>query len=345
MEHMATLVGPRKLRSIFFGGGTPSLMSPKTVEALIEAAQSHWPDEGVEITCEANPNSVEAQKFRDFKSAGVNRVSLGIQSLNPSALQFLGRTHSKLEAIEAIEIARNTFDRYSFDLIYTRPDQKVQEWQQELQEALSIAGDHLSLYQLTIEEGTVFHTLFSRGQHTLPEEETSAQLFEITQDIMNAHGLPAYEISNHAREGQECQHNLQYWQYRDYVGIGPGAHGRITLDGKKYATRCHRAPETWTQKVQQQNHGIQDFISLSWEVRFQELVMMGLRLQQGISKTDFSQELGKEIVDVWNNEILQPYMTEGLLEMTPTHMRATPKGLQKLNALTRALLGEVELKS
>ena len=229
LDHHAELVPGREVGSVFFGGGTPSLMPPETVAALLERVHSRWavtPD--LEVTLEANPNSAEAARFRAFAAAGVNRLSLGVQALDPSALRMLGRAHDRGEAITAIEHARASFARFSFDLIYARPGQSLAAWRRELDEALALAGDHLSLYQLTIEPGTAFATLERRGELVAPAEEDAAALFETTQDRLAAHGLPAYEISNHARRGAECRHNLAYWRYQDYVGVGPGAHGRLT---------------------------------------------------------------------------------------------------------------------
>src|SRR4029077_21106013 len=232
--------------SVFFGGGTPSLMPPETVAALLDRVGVRWTmPPTVEVTLEANPNSAEAARFRAFAGAGVNRLSIGVQALDPAALRMLGRLHDRAEAIAAIEHARDSFARFSFDLIYARPGQSLGAWRNELDEALTLAGDHLSLYQLTIEPGTAFATLERRGDLVPLVGETAAALFEATQDRLAAHGLPAYEISNHARPGGECRHNLAYWRYQDYAGIGPGAHGRLTRDGVKFATRQHRTPERW----------------------------------------------------------------------------------------------------
>src|SRR5207248_878542 len=251
LERQAELTAGRAVGSVFFGGGTPSLMPPETVEKLLQRVRLNWavlPD--LEVTLEANPNSAEAGRFRAFAAAGVNRLSLGVQALDPEALRFLGRAHDRNEAIAAIEQARATFPRFSFDLIYARPGQSVAGWRRELEEALTLAGEHLSLYQLTIESGTAFATLAGRGELALPDEESTAALFEMTQERLAAGGLPAYEISNHARPGSECRHNLAYWRYEDYVGIGPGAHGRLSRAGAKFATRQYRLPDKWLATVE-----------------------------------------------------------------------------------------------
>jgi oxygen-independent coproporphyrinogen-3 oxidase len=241
LDRQAELASDREVVSIFFGGGTPSLMPPETVAALIERVKALWPvAPDLEVTLEANPNSAEAERFAGFAAAGVNRLSLGIQALDPAALEFLGRRHDRDEAIAAIRLARDTFPRYSFDLIYARPGQDVVAWQNELDEALTLAGEHLSLYQLTIEPGTAFGNRASRGEILAADEDTAVALFEVTQERLAAAGLPAYEISNHARPGAECRHNLAYWRYEDYLGIGPGAHGRVTRDEGKIATRQRR---------------------------------------------------------------------------------------------------------
>ena len=283
LSHWAELTGVQMVTSIFFGGGTPSLMKPDVVADIIAAIQQKWRvSNDCEITLEANPTSIEIDKLRGFRDAGVNRVSIGVQSLRAADLKFLGREHSPHEAMRAIDMAAKIFDRFSFDLIYARPQQTVAAWTEELHEALSHAGKHLSLYQLTIEQGTPFHTRHARGEFVVPEQNLAADLYDVTQDIMNAAGLPAYEVSNHAASGEESRHNLVYWRYDDYVGIGPGAHGRVTLDGKKYATRAHRAPEKWLELVCQSGHGLMPQEEVSPESQFQERLMMGLRLSEGV---------------------------------------------------------------
>ena len=239
LEYFAKLTGGKKVTSIFFGGGTPSLMDVATVGRLMDCVAKFWTLDGdIEVTLEANPSSVEADRFRGYRNAGINRVSLGVQSLHDEQLKFLGRLHNVEEAKRAISLAREIFPRMSFDLIYARPDQKPDDWAQELEAAVALAADHLSLYQLTIEQGTQFFDLRERGKLHVPDGELSAQLYEITQSVMNAHGMPAYEISNHSVEGAQSRHNLTYWRYHDYVGVGPGAHGRLGIDGGKIATAC-----------------------------------------------------------------------------------------------------------
>ena len=251
LERAAAETKGRTLASVFFGGGTPSLMPPETVAAILDRVRALWPAApDIEITLEANPGASEAARFRAFRDAGVNRLSIGVQALDDAALQFLGRKHSAAEALAAVERAASIFDRFSFDLIYARPDQSVADWQAELARALSFAGEHLSVYQLTIEPGTAFHTAYQRGDFALPEEDTAADLYETTRDFLGAAGLHAYEISNHARPGAESRHNLTYWRYGDYAGIGPGAHGRLMLGARKFATCQQRLPETWLADVE-----------------------------------------------------------------------------------------------
>src|SRR3954453_4568780 len=279
LERQAELAPDREVASIFFGGGTPSLMPPDTVAALIERVRALWPViPDLEVTLEANPNSAEAERFVGFATAGVNRLSLGVQPLDPPALRFLGRGHSRDEAVAAIALARDIFPRYSFDLIYARPGQSVAAWEDELGEALSLAGTHLSLYQLTIEPGTAFGNRAARGEILTADEDTAAALYEVTQERLAAAGLPAYEISNHARLGAECRHNLAYWRYEDYLGIGPGAHGRVTCDGGKLATQQRRAPEAWLDAIERSGTGFEETTLIAPETALAELVMMGLRL-------------------------------------------------------------------
>jgi putative oxygen-independent coproporphyrinogen III oxidase len=340
LRHVARRTPGRTLGSIFFGGGTPSLMHPATVGALIDAAAEAWRlAPNLEITLEANPTSVEAEKFRDFRAAGVNRVSIGVQSLDPAALKFLGRRHSAGEAVAAIDLARRHFDRYSFDLIYARPGQSAAAWEKELEEALTLAGDHLSLYQLTIEQGTAFHTAHARGDFALPEEDDAALLFELTQARLAAAGLPAYEVSNHARRGSESRHNLVYWRYGDYAGVGPGAHGRLTLDGTRRATRQLRAPETWLAAVERDGHATQEEIPLGGAERLEEMLMMGLRLAEGVPRGRFRAEAAGEPEDVLDADRLARLVDAGFLVLDAERLRATPAGLQRLNAVLGHLLG------
>jgi putative oxygen-independent coproporphyrinogen III oxidase len=339
LDHYAATTAGRRLDSVFFGGGTPSLMPPETVAALIERIAHHWPDAGdLEITLEANPTSVEAANFAALAQAGVNRVSLGLQALDDGALKFLGRTHSAAEGIAALEVGRRHFSRFSFDLIYARPGQTVAGWAKEMGEALALAGTHLSLYQLTIEANTAFEGAYRRGDFTLPDEETAAALYEATRDRLAAAGLPAYEISNHARPGEECRHNLVYWQGGDYVGIGPGAHGRLTVEGSRVATRQHRAPEAWLRAVEEGGHATREFRTISGAERQEELLLMGLRLSRGISRERFRQALGREIEEAIPLSRVAPLIDGGFLELDAAGLRATPAGLQRLNAVLSALV-------
>ncbi len=338
LDHYAATTAGRRLDSVFFGGGTPSLMPPVTVGALIERIAQHWPGAGdLEITLEANPTSVEAANFAALAQAGVNRVSLGLQALDDHALKFLGRTHSAREGVAALEIARRHFKRFSFDLIYARPGQTVAGWTKELEEVLALADDHLSLYQLTIEANTAFEGAYRRGAFTLPDEETAATLYETTRDRLAAAGLPAYEISNHARPGQECRHNLVYWRGGDYLGIGPGAHGRLTIAGSRIATRQHRAPEAWLAAVEEKGHATREYRTLSSAERQVELLLMGLRLSQGISRARIRQALGREIEEAIPPAAMAPLIDGGFLELDETGLRATPAGLQRLNAVLASL--------
>ncbi len=296
LARQAEAAADREVGSVFFGGGTPSLMPPETVAAVLDGVRSHWTvAPNLEITLEANPNSAEADRFRALAAAGVNRLSLGVQALDPAALRFLGRGHDRAEAIAAIEIAHASFSRFSFDLIYARAGQTVAAWRNELDEALALAGEHLSLYQLTIEPGTAFATLARRGELALPEEDIAVALFETTQERLAACGLPAYEISNHARPGAECRHNLAYWRYQDYVGIGPGAHGRLTGAGGKIATRQHRLPEKWLAAVEATGTGIEETAPIDRETAIEEMLMMGLRLVEGVPRVRLEQIAGRNV--------------------------------------------------
>ncbi|AWK86094.1 radical SAM family heme chaperone HemW [Azospirillum thermophilum] len=339
LDHYADVTGGRRVTSVFFGGGTPSLMEPATVAALLDRVAARWPvADGLEVTLEANPTSVEAEKFRAFRTAGVNRVSLGIQALDDAPLRFLGRRHNAAEALGAIGLAAKSFDRFSFDLIYARPGQSVADWEAELKRALDHAVGHLSVYQLTIEEGTAFHPLHARGELVLPDDELAGDLYEATQAVLGAAGLPAYEISNHARPGEESRHNLTYWRYGDYVGIGPGAHGRLTLDGEKRATRAHRAPEIWLERVERDGHGAAAPDPIERADRGTELLMMGLRLTEGVPRARLVEEAGCDLDGVVDAGGLARLVAGGFLEVTDSHVRATYEGRQRLNGVLRALL-------
>jgi oxygen-independent coproporphyrinogen-3 oxidase len=326
----------RTVTSVFFGGGTPSLMDPATTAALIERIGQRWRvADDIEITLEANPGTVDAERFKEIRAAGVNRLSMGLQALDDAQLKFLGRVHDGAQAVKAVELARATFPRISFDLIYARPGQSLGSWRAELTHAISMAADHLSLYQLTIEPGTAFHPMAARGDFVMPDDDHAAALFELTQEITEAAGLPAYEISNHARPGAECRHNLLYWQGDDFLGIGPGAHGRLTDHAGRTAThRRHRAPEIWRKMVMERGEGIADAGLLSEEDRVTELVMMGLRLTEGLSLAKFP---GLEAqLDPGG---LAEMIGEGFLARQGEFLRATPQGRLLLNRVIGRLLG------
>jgi oxygen-independent coproporphyrinogen-3 oxidase len=338
LEHQAELTAGRTVGSVFFGGGTPSLMPPATVAELLDGVRSHWAVMAdVEVTLEANPNSAEADRFRAFAAAGVNRLSLGVQALDPAALRLLGRAHDREEAIAAIEHAREIYPRFSFDLIYARPGQSVAAWRRELDEALTLAGEHLSLYQLTIEPGTAFATLARRGELALPEEDSTAVLFEVTQERLAAAGLPAYEISNHARPGAECRHNLAYWRYQDYVGVGPGAHGRLTRAATRFATRQYRLPEKWLAAVETEGTGIEETAPIDRQTAIEEMLMMGLRLVEGVSRGRLEQISGCDAETILGRN-LAPLIEGGFLTIDADRLAATAGGRQCLNAVLGVLL-------
>ena len=339
LDHYAAETSGRRLTSIFFGGGTPSLMEPETAGAVIERARAHWPFAAdIEITLEANPTSVEAGRFAAFHAAGVNRASLGVQALDDDALRFLGRRHSAAEALNALEVARRAFARWSFDLIYARPGQDPAAWRGELNRALAEGAAHLSLYQLTIEEGTAFHGAARRGELRVPGETRAARLYETTQEVLDAAGLPAYEISNHARPGAESRHNLTYWRYGDYLGVGPGAHGRLTLDAGKVATRQHRAPEAWLEAVERAGHATRSRQALARADRLAEMLMMGLRLREGVSRIAVRRETGRDLEDALPAQALGALIAGGFLELDARGLRATPTGRARLNAVLAHLI-------
>ena len=375
MTRTRDLMEPRTLRSIFFGGGTPSLMSPEAVAAVINAATTLWPTTpNLEISMEANPGSVEAARFAGYRQAGVNRLSIGIQALNDADLKALGRKHSAAEALKALEIAQNTFDRVSFDLIYARMNQTLDAWRDELATALSFGTEHLSLYQLTIEPGTAFAPLHKRGELVIPEENEAYHLFQLTQEMTEAAGLPGYEVSNHARPGKECQHNLTYWNYGDYVGVGPGAHGRIHLannrlvsnllknvypadvirgskcldqvraihnvkfrkmSNDRVATQQIKAPELWHKAVSEKGTGDQSVIELTPEEQFKERLLMGLRLKTGIDVSS----LGRAFTESEQNRLLA-LRNEGLLMTGESRLQLTAKGTLVQNAVLAYVLGD-----
>lgn len=339
LAHYAQRTGRRRIASIFFGGGTPSLMAPATAGAVIDAAAGHFDlDREIEITLEANPTSIEADRFAGFAAAGINRVSIGVQALDDAALAALGRQHSAAEARAAIDLAARHFDRYSFDLIYARPGQIPAAWRRELGEALSLANGHLSVYQLTIERGTPFFLRHAEGSLDLPGEEDSAAMYELTHAVLDDAGMPAYEISNHAAPGRECRHNLGYWRYEDYLGIGPGAHGRITVGGAVHATRQHRAPEIWLQRVGEIGHATQTDTPLDTETRAHEALMMGLRLTEGIDAGRFARRTGRSLAEALDTGRVGRLVSGGFLESDARGLRATAAGRQRLDAVLDALL-------
>ena len=334
LAHMAQLQPDQPVHSIFFGGGTPSLMPASLVGALIDAVAKHWKVEtGLEVTLEANPQSVDAGRFAGYRAAGINRVSLGVQALNDRDLKFLGRLHNAAEAKAALAIARKTFERVSFDLIYARPDQGVAMWSQELAQAIDYGPDHLSVYQLTIEDGTPFAALHRAGKLVTPPAELADDLYAATQELTEAAGLPAYEVSNHARPGQECRHNMVYWRYGAYAGIGPGAHGRLVVDGQRLALSTQRNPEAWASAVETDGHGLVERAALSLSDQADERLIMGLRLSEGLDLATFRRLTGlTPMVSVLNDLAAQ-----GLLMVEADHVTATRSGRMVLNRLVYEL--------
>lgn len=336
IAHRATLAPGRTVSSIFFGGGTPSLMEGRTVGAILDAIGEHWAvDPKCEVSLEANPTSVEAGRFQDFRAAGVNRVSLGVQALNDADLKALGRMHSTQEALDAVAIARRYFERYSFDLIYARSAEQTPElWRAELELAISHAAEHLSLYQLTIEPETMFERLYRAGKLSIPDHEAGAVLYEITQEITAKHGLPVYEISNHARPGAECRHNLVYWRYGEYAGIGPGAHGRLVTADGRMAQSTEKAPETWLDRVEAEGHALIEDELLNAEAQGDEYLLMGLRLVEGIDPAKFAALSGRTLKASRVNSLVD----QGLLTYKlGGKLAATPDGALVLDAVVADL--------
>lgn len=333
-RHAAETPG-RVVRSVFFGGGTPSLMPPETVHAILDRIRHHWPRANdLEVTLEANPGSVESARFRAYNQAGVSRISMGIQALNDRDLQRLGRIHSVDEALKAFDIARSTFDRVSFDLIYARQDQTPDQWRSELKQALNMAIDHLSLYQLTIEDGTAFGDRYRIGKlRGLPDEDDSATMYDITQEVAVAAGFNTYEVSNHARPGAESRHNTLYWRYGDYVGIGPGAHGRLTLNGTRMATEAIRMPDAWLSHVEQ-GSGDKLRSALTLDDQATEFLLMGLRLSDGIDMDRYAALAGRPLPST----TLQELSDMGMVEQSGPILRATDQGRLVLNAVIAKLL-------
>jgi oxygen-independent coproporphyrinogen-3 oxidase len=335
LSHFAALTPGRTVTTIFLGGGTPSLMQPATVSAILDAIAQCWavaPD--AEVTLEANPGSVESERFRGYRSAGVNRLSLGVQSLQDEALRSLGRVHNAAEAQTAIELARRTFPRLSFDLIYARPNQTLAAWEGELGDAISRAADHLSLYQLTIEAETPFARLHAAGKLVMPQPGRAAEFYALTQGVTSERGLPAYEISNHAAAGAESRHNMTYWRYADYVGAGPGAHGRITIDSAKRATMTEKHPETWLKKVESGGHALITDETLTLEESADEMLLMGLRLREGISVARYAKMSGRHF-DARNVDFL---IEHGFVErLASNRLRATRDGWLVLDSVVADL--------
>jgi putative oxygen-independent coproporphyrinogen III oxidase len=335
LETAADRTERRPPDSVFFGGGTPSLMSPATVGAVLDTVDRLWGlDAGAEVTLEANPTSVEAGRFAGYRSAGVNRVSLGVQALDDAALAALGRRHTAEEALRAVALAQSIFPRVSFDLIYARPGMTAAVWQAELEQALAIGTDHLSLYQLTIEEGTPFAALHAAGKLHVPDDDTAADLYELTQALAEAAGMPAYEVSNHARPGQESRHNLVYWRGGAYAGVGPGAHGRLERGGERRATAAERNPEAWLAAVEAAGHGFAVDERVAEDERADELLLMGLRLSEGVDLSRHARHAGRAIAP----SRIAPLVADGLLAWTPAgRLAATPRGRMVLNTLIAAL--------
>ena len=339
LDHIFQTVGKRPLTSIFFGGGTPSLMAPETAEALIQGAADRFGTAAdIEITLEANPTSAERKRLADFKAAGVNRLSLGVQALEDQALRFLGREHSAEEALAAVEHAGKLFSRFSFDLIYARPGQTLEAWSAELDQALGHAGEHLSVYQLTIEPGTRFFNLHERGDLVLPEDDLQADLFELTREKLTSAGLPAYEVSNHAAEGGACRHNLTYWQAGDYAGIGPGAHGRLTLGDQRFATSTERMPRAWLAAVEKNGHGELPREPIAVDEQIVEMMLMGLRLEDGIDLSRLEKRCGRQLQACVDQAALDSFVAEGWLLLSDQRLQATAEGFLRLNAILCALL-------
>lgn len=336
LDRLFQTIGTRPLKTVFFGGGTPSLMSPDLVDQILSKIFSLWPrSNALEVSLEANPTSVESGRFKGYQQAGVNRISLGVQALNDADLKRLGRLHSVKEAHLAFDISRSAFDRVSFDLIYARQNQTLSDWQFELQQALSMAVDHVSLYQLTIEQGTAFGDRYAIGKLSgLPNEDLGADLFEATQDICSKFGFPAYEISNHAKPGAECQHNMVYWRYGDYAGIGPGAHGRLTINGQRHATAAFRNPSDWLEAV---GKGCGDKVNEPLLARDQaaEYLVMGLRINDGIDRARYNALSGRDL----DPDKIADLLDQGLISVSNNTISASQRGRPVLNHIIRELAG------
>jgi len=336
LKYVAALQGssPPVVESIFFGGGTPSLMRGQSVGTVLETISKLWPTASdVEITLESNPASADAKRFRDYRVAGINRLSLGVQALNDADLKTLGRLHDVAEAKTALGLAMACFDHVSLDLIYARPEQTALQWRNELKEAMAFGTGHLSLYQLTIEPMTPFATLARMGALTIPDDDTAAALYETTQELTDAAGMPAYEISNHAKFGAECRHNLLYWRYGDYVGVGPGAHGRLALGARRLATSTERLPERWRAKVEAEGHAFIEYVELAREEAAREHLLMNLRLDEGLDLVHYESRWGISLA----RQRIAALECESMLEMRGDRLVATRSGRLVLNSVIAAL--------
>ena len=338
LEWVAGLQGAERpiVETVFFGGGTPSLMQGSSVQRTLDTIARLWRiANDVEVTLEANPASADAARFRDYRAAGVNRLSLGMQALNDRDLKMLGRLHDVAEARAALKLATANFDRVSLDLIYARPDQTLDAWRKELEEALAFGTEHLSLYQLTIEPATPFYQLHRSGTLKVPDEGLAADLFELTQEVTAAAGRPAYEISNHARPGAEARHNLLYWRYGTYAGVGPGAHGRLELDGRRVATETEKLPERWRELVARHGHGLREQMPIASEDAAREQLLMNLRLREGIDLGAYCERWGRCV----DSKRMAALVEQGLLRLEGERLRATPRGRLLLNSVIAALAG------
>jgi putative oxygen-independent coproporphyrinogen III oxidase len=331
IAHRAALAPGRTVASVFFGGGTPSLMRPQTVQGVIDAIAAKWRiDANAEITLEANPTSVEAGRFRGYRAAGVNRLSVGVQALSDAALKTLGRRHTVDEAIAAVKLAASLFPRFTFDVIYGRPGQSETDWRAELARALDLVGDHVSLYQLTIEPDTIFERLRDAGKLQLPDEDLSLAMFSATRELTEARGLPAYEVSNHARPGGESRHNLIYWRYGEYAGVGPGAHGRLATAKGRLAQETERHPEMWLTQVETEGHGLVESTALSREEQGDEFLLMGLRLREGVDPKRYETLSGREL----DRDRVKSLVEDGFIELDARgRLRVTPMGAPLLDTV------------
>lgn len=345
MQFFAQKIGKRRIKTIFFGGGTPSLMSPYFLEQIIAKIGNLWQiDDNCEITLEANPTSFEAEKFQDFKNIAINRISLGIQSLTDPNLKFLGRNHSAKEAMQVIKTTAKIFDNFSFDLIYSLPEQKLSNWQNELQKALDFQTKHLSLYQLTIEKGTKFYQQYRDGDFTMPKDNLSAKFYEKTGEIMAKNNYIDYEISNYAKKNYESQHNLAYWQSKEYLGIGAGAHSRIKIDGIRNSIQMLALPEKWLEKVEKTGVGIQKQEKINQEEFFEEFLLMGLRLKNGLKNQDFVTNFAKNIADLIEIDQLQPLIDQNLLLCDKNQLKITQNGKLLTNRIIFEIIEKIYRK-